>query len=91
MSEERVDCRNRAEGRDRVTQIPKWKFDAIWAILQDAMRLCALRKRAHNGPLWASYWVEKPESFTQHRFPPLHAIVAPKSADTYLAISIKGT
>ena len=49
---ERVACRTPAEGRDGVTNIPKWKFDAIrsailgalgdgeiaWAELTDAVR-----------------------------------------------------
>lgn len=38
MSEEKVGCRTPAEGRDGVTNIPRWKFDAIRAILLDAVR-----------------------------------------------------
>jgi len=38
MSEEKVGCRTPAEGRDGVTNIPKWKFDAIRAILLDLVR-----------------------------------------------------
>jgi len=38
MSEEKVGCRTPAEGRDGVTNIPKWKFDVIRAILLDLVR-----------------------------------------------------
>ena len=38
MNEEKVGCRTPAEGRDGVTNIPKWKFDAIRAILLDVVR-----------------------------------------------------
>lgn len=40
MSEEKVGCRTPAEGRDGVTNIPKWKFDLlrvhIVALVEDA-------------------------------------------------------
>jgi len=38
MKEEKVACRTPAEGRDGVTNIPKWKFDAIRAILLDVVK-----------------------------------------------------
>ncbi|MEM1388298.1 MAG: hypothetical protein AAF748_15625 [Pseudomonadota bacterium] len=35
--EEKVGCRTPAEGRDGVTNIPKWKFDTLRAAILDAL------------------------------------------------------
>ena len=37
MSEEKVGCRTPAEGRDGVTNIPKWKFDVLHAGISTAI------------------------------------------------------
>ncbi len=37
MSEPRVACRTPAEGRDGVTNIPQWKFDAVRGAILDAL------------------------------------------------------
>ncbi len=37
MSEEKVGCRTPAEGRDGVTNIPKWKYDLLRAAILDAV------------------------------------------------------
>ncbi|MEL7487337.1 MAG: hypothetical protein AAGJ87_09010 [Pseudomonadota bacterium] len=34
---EKVPCRTPAEGRDGVTNIPKWKFDAVAAAIRTAL------------------------------------------------------
>jgi len=38
MAEDRVGCRTPAAGRDGVTSIPRWKFDAVRAAILDAIR-----------------------------------------------------
>ncbi|MEL7257971.1 MAG: hypothetical protein AAFN80_09025 [Pseudomonadota bacterium] len=38
MAEARVACRTPAEGRDGVTNIPEWKFDAVRSAILDALR-----------------------------------------------------
>ena len=38
MSEVRVACRTPADGRDGVTNIPEWKFDAVRSAILDVLR-----------------------------------------------------
>ena len=37
MAQDRVACRTPAEGRDGVTNIPNWKFDAVREAILDAV------------------------------------------------------
>ena len=37
MSEDKVACRTPAEGRDGVTRIPRWKYDAVSRAIRDAV------------------------------------------------------
>lgn len=37
MTEEKVPCRTPAEGRDGVTNIPRWKYDAVRRAILDAV------------------------------------------------------
>ena len=40
---EKVACRTPAEGRDGVTNIPAWKFDAVRAAILDALKDGAIK------------------------------------------------
>lgn len=39
MAEEKVGCRTPAEGRDGVTNIPKWKFDVLRAAILSELQI----------------------------------------------------